>query len=145
VNQLGDKYGIDETGVGFASGGTAGEVAVMNVRDGYSLEFILALLNQRVVEFFMRKRGSPFRGGYYSRGSAVVADLPVPIIDFRNNNHKAIHDKIGILVREFIWVKGIYNATVGRKRESLALKQESLVQDSVMCFGSLRGSLSTSG
>ncbi|MGC4098965.1 MAG: Eco57I restriction-modification methylase domain-containing protein [Nitrospira sp.] len=45
VNQIGDKYGIDLTGVGFASGGTAGEVAITKPNSGYSLEFILGLLN----------------------------------------------------------------------------------------------------
>ena len=74
VNQLGHKYGIDSAGTGFASGGTAGEVALANPRHGYSLYFILGLLNQRPVEFFLRERGSSFRGGYYSRGTAVMWD-----------------------------------------------------------------------
>ncbi|PWI55181.1 hypothetical protein BM613_13395 [Sulfoacidibacillus thermotolerans] len=129
VNQLGDKYGIDETGVGFASGGTAGEVAITNPRDGYSLEFILGLLNQRAVELFMRKRGSPFRGGYYSRGSAVVADLPVPKLDFQNPSHVQIHNKVSALVRDLITVKQRYNTAVGRQRVSLSSQQEALANE----------------
>jgi len=92
VNQTGDKYAWDGNGCGFASGGTAGEVAISNSRDGYALEFILALLNQNVSEFFLRKRGSPFRGGYYSRGSSVITDLPVPLLD--TEAKKAAHDAI---------------------------------------------------
>ena len=85
VNQTGNKYAFDNVGVAVASGGTAGEVMVLNPRDGYSLEFILGLLNQRAIEFYVRKRGSPFRGGYYSRGSAVLSDVPVPELDLVGN------------------------------------------------------------
>jgi len=119
VNQLGDKYGIDDSGVGFASGGTAGEVSISNPCNGYSLEFILALLNQRVVEFFMRKRGSPFRGGYYSRGSAVVSDLPVPRLDFGRADHQQLHNEIVRLVNELIVEKEQLTTAAGRNREAI--------------------------
>jgi len=124
VNQLGDKYGLDETGIGFASGGTAGEVAISNMSGGYSLEFTLALLNQRVAEFFLRKRGSPFQGGYYSRGTAVVADLPVPRIDFDDPKETAIHNNISALVRRIVSIQTALSSSVGRSRERL--KRESV-------------------
>lgn len=125
VNQLGNKYGIDRTGIGFASGGTAGEVAISNPRNGYSLEFILGLLNQRVVEFYMRKRGSAFRGGYYSRGSAVVNDLPVPILDFENPAHADIHQRITELVRSLITTETAYERAIGRRKENLATQRNA--------------------
>jgi hypothetical protein len=126
VNQLGDKYGLDETGIGFASGGTAGEVAISNPHGGYSLEFILALLNQRVSEFFLRKRGSPFRGGYYSRGTAVVADLPVPRIDFNDVEETGIHTRITELVQRIVLVSSRLRASVGRRREQLERERAEL-------------------
>ena len=127
VNQLGDKYGIDSTGVGFASGGTAGEVAISNPRNGYSLEFILALLNQRVSEFYLRKRGSPFRGGYYSRGTAVVADLPVPIIDFKDPHKAAIHDNITLLTRKLIKIQENLLSAIGRKQVQMERKRAAVI------------------
>ncbi len=129
VNQLGDKYGIDTTGVGFASGGTAGEVAISNPRGGYSLEFILALLNQKVSEFFLRKRGSPFRGGYYSRGSAVVEDLPVPRIDFDDPEAKRIHDHVTALARQRIVLQGNLSTAIGRQREQLNRRIATVTTD----------------
>lgn len=126
VNQLGDKYGLDDIGVGFASGGTAGEVSITSPREGYSLEFILALLNQRVAEFFLRKRGSPFRGGYYSRGSAVVSDLPVPRLDFRRADHTQIHNEITRLVNRLINEKEQLTTAMGRSRETIARSIESM-------------------
>ena len=126
VNQLGDKYGIDLTGIGFASGGTAGEVAISNPLLGYSLEFILGLLNQPIVEFFMHKRGSPFGGGYYSRGSAVVSDLPVPRLDFNNRLQNQRHDSIASAVKKLINIEAQYRSTTGRKKATLKQQRTTL-------------------
>jgi hypothetical protein len=35
-------------------------------------------LNHKAVEYFCRKRGSPFRGGWYARGTAVLKEIPIP-------------------------------------------------------------------
>jgi hypothetical protein len=115
VNQTGDKYAFDAIGVAVASGGTAGEVMILNPRDGYSLEFIIGLLNQRVIEYFVRKRGSAFRGGYYSRGSAVLADVPVPALDLvENPMHVALHEAITQNVRDIMDLKSKLTAATGR-------------------------------
>ena len=119
VNQIGDKYGFDGTGIGFASGGTAGEVAIINPRDGYTLELILAILNQPEIEFLLRKRGSPFRGGYYSRGTAVMAGLLIPRVDLsiaRNANLVVI---ITGHVRDRIALEGQRLSATGRQLETL--------------------------
>lgn len=126
VNQLGDKYGYDDMGVGFASGGTAGEVSITNPKYGYTIEFLLALLHQRAVEYFLRKRGSPFRGGYYSRGSAVVSDCPVPKIDFSNKGEKEIVDVVTGLVKELITIQDSLPGSAGRSRESKMQKKKSI-------------------
>lgn len=94
VNQRGNKYGLDVTGIAYQSGGTAGEVALYSKNPDYSLEFVLALLDQPEIEFFLTKRGSPFRGGFYSRGTDVIADVPVPRLDFSNPEHVAFHDAV---------------------------------------------------
>lgn len=68
INSLGDKYVYDESNTLLASGGTAGECAIAAFQDEaeqspYDLLYIHALLNHKAVEYFCRKRGSPFRGG----------------------------------------------------------------------------------
>jgi hypothetical protein len=85
INSLGDKYVYDDSDALLASGGTAGECAIAAFRGNgrrspYSIYFILALLNHKAVEYFCRKRGSPFRGGWYARGTAVLKAIPVPNI-----------------------------------------------------------------
>ncbi|OFT64657.1 Eco57I restriction-modification methylase domain-containing protein [Corynebacterium sp. HMSC05D03] len=94
VNQRGNKYGIDLTGIAYQSGGTAGEVALYPKSADFSLEFVLALLDQEEIEFFLTKRGSPFRGGFYSRGTDVITDVPVPDLDFSNPDHVDFHDSV---------------------------------------------------
>jgi hypothetical protein len=94
VNQTGHKYGIDLTGIVYASGGTAGEVALYPKDLNVSLDFVLALLDQTPIEFFVRKRGSAFRGGYFARGTDVIGEIPVPKLDFSIVSDKQFHDDV---------------------------------------------------
>lgn len=126
VNQKGDKYAIDTVGVAYASGGTAGEVALINPLNGYSLEFFIGLLSQRAIEFFVRKRGSPFGGGWYARGTAVVDDIPIPKLDLDNAKDKAIHDSIVSDVKALMLVKQKISLASGRGLQSLLTKYKSL-------------------
>ncbi len=75
----------------------------------------MGLLNQRAIEYFVRKRGSPFRGGYYSRGSAVLSDVPVPELDLVGNfAHVSAHDAIVQNVRDIMDLKSKLAAASGR-------------------------------
>lgn len=140
VNQRGDKYAIDSAGVSYASGGTAGEVAVLNPKNGYSLEFFLGLLNQKAIEFFVRKRGSPFGNGYFSRGSAVLNDVPVPIIDIAGNSaHKAAHDAITIDVKTLITIQNDLQTASGSALRSLNLRRSTLLKKIESKFNMLWG------
>ena len=94
VNSLGDKYVYDDTNTLLASGGTAGECAIAAFQENpedspYDLLFIHALLNHKAIEFFCRKRGSPFRGGWFSRGTAVLKEIPIPSIDTTSENSRS--------------------------------------------------------
>lgn len=127
VNQKGDKYALDKEGVSYSSGGTAGEVAIFNPKLGYSLEFILGLLNQKAIEFFARKRGSAFGGGFYSRGSSVVSDIPVPILDIENSvEDKKTHEAIVENVRSLIAVIDLLSTASGRDIQNLINKKNAL-------------------
>lgn len=103
VNQRGDKYVLDQTGIGIASGGTAGEIGISNPRNGYSLLFVLGLLNFKGIEYYCRRRGSPFRGGWFARGTAAIWDIPVPTIDFEQPSaRKDLHDEVSAEVGRVI-------------------------------------------
>ncbi|MFB8279776.1 Eco57I restriction-modification methylase domain-containing protein [Nocardia colli] len=99
VNQRGDKYGLDQHGIVYASGGTAGEVALYPKDTSYDLDFILGLLAQPPIELFLRKRGSVFRGGYYARGTDVIRDAPIPNLNFTRQRDRQFHDDVVTAVR----------------------------------------------
>jgi hypothetical protein len=99
TNQKGDKYALDLTGIVYASGGTAGEVALFPKGSKYDLDFILGLLDQPPVELFLRKRGSVFGGGWYARGTDVIAEAPVPRLDFTIAVDQQFHDDVVAKVR----------------------------------------------
>ena len=118
--------------------GTAGEVAVLNPKQGYALEFFLGLLNQRAIEFFARKRGSPFRGGYFARGNAVVEDIPVPLLDLAGNPvQRAAHDAIVGDVRGLIQVQQALLTASGRQQGVLAMRRAALIQSLELKFNAL--------
>lgn len=127
VNQRGDKYGIDYTGIGIASGGTAGEIGISEPIQGYSLLFILSVINFKGVEFYCRRRGSPFRGGWYARGTAVISDVPVPLIDFDTENEKKqLHDEVVEYARNILTLnQSIENHRIS-ERESEILSRRIL-------------------
>lgn len=131
VNQRGDKYAIDKTGIACATGGTAGEGAVLNPKNGYALEFFLGLLNQKPIEFFVRKRGSPFGNGYFARGTAVLNDVPVPNLDIINNMaDKSAHDAIVADVTDLNNVQDSLKTASGRNIQPL-LTRKMILEDSL--------------
>lgn len=140
VNQKGDKYAFDNTGSAYASGGTAGELAILNPRDGFSLEFILALLHQKPIEFFARKRGSPFGGGWFARGSAVITDIPIPKMDLAGNSaHQTIHDSITDNVKNIVKITAQVSNASAKSRTILIRQKQKLIEDNKDYFYKLWG------
>lgn len=90
-----DKYAIDDNQTLISSGGTAG-YCMIRVPDNcmYSPYYIQALLNSRQGEWLASLYGEIFRGGYIARGTKVLKQLPIAIIDFENPQEKAMHDRI---------------------------------------------------
>ena len=129
VNQRGDKYGFDDQGIAFQSGGTAGEVALFPRSSDYHLDFILGLLAQPEIELFLRKRGSPFRGGFFARGTDVISAVPVPALDFECSNDVAFHEGVVAKVRAIRKLESSSLSNTRRQAEVLArrIRQEKEV------------------
>lgn len=103
VNQKGDKYYLDNSGIYFTAGGTAGEIAITNNNnDKDYIYFLLGLLNQEAIEFYFSKRGSPKAGGYFTRGNDVMSNLPVPQIESEKDKelYKDIVKNVKLIVEE---------------------------------------------
>ena len=90
-------YSLDETGVVFFTGGVAGVYGIL-VKQRYSREYILGILNSRLMDWIHHKTATQMRGGWYSYESRFIRDLPIRVIDLADKTEKAAHDRIVKLV-----------------------------------------------
>lgn len=70
----------DETGTQYFTGGVAGGYGITPA-DGISALMLLALLNSRVIDSYVRMTSTPLRGGYFSWEARFIRTLPIPEID----------------------------------------------------------------
>ncbi|MCX8472126.1 MAG: Eco57I restriction-modification methylase domain-containing protein, partial [Sediminibacterium sp.] len=106
VMSSGEKYPIDKHKTLHTAGGTAGYCSIyLSDKNPYSIYYIQAILNSRYVEWIIHLRGEVFRGGYISRGTKVLNNLPIRTIDFANAKEKAIHNKIVEAQKELIYIQ----------------------------------------
>ena len=121
----GNKYAIDYFGTLISSGGTAGHCMITLPDDfSYSIYYIQALLNSKYLEWFSALIGEVFRGGYIARGTKVLKKLPIRIIDFKNKEEKAKHDKIASIQKGLIDIQGQIDKNKGNNRKLIPLQRQ---------------------
>lgn len=90
-----NKYAVDTNGTLVSSGGTAGYCLVSIPADSqYSIYYIQAILGSIQGEWLASLYGEIFRGGFIARGTKVLKQIPVRIIDFTNPDDVAVHNEI---------------------------------------------------
>ncbi|MDP2754193.1 MAG: TaqI-like C-terminal specificity domain-containing protein, partial [Nitrospirota bacterium] len=62
----------------FVGGGNAGGYGI-TLKEGYNYKYILGLLNSSILEFYLKKISTIFRGGFYSYGRRFIEKLPIYI------------------------------------------------------------------
>jgi len=95
------SFSLDETGSVFFTGGVAGGYGVL-VSPDHSREFILGLLNSRLLEWLIRQTATQMRGGYYSFESRFIRTLPIRVPNPDNPEDRARHDTIVSLVGQLL-------------------------------------------
>ena len=95
------SYSLDETGDVFFTGGVAGGYGIL-VSPEYSREYILGLLNSKLLEWFIRQTATQMRGGYYSFESRFIRNLPISTVNFSDPSDKIRLDKIVELVERIL-------------------------------------------
>ena len=82
ILSLGPSYAYDDRDI-FVTGGGNGPYYLIRLRPGagVSNHYLLAVLNHRLSEAFVRTNTSVFRGGYYSHGKQFIETLPIPVPD----------------------------------------------------------------
>jgi type I restriction-modification system DNA methylase subunit/predicted type IV restriction endonuclease len=69
-------FSWDPTGECFFTGGVAGGYGILPA-DGYEPEYLLGLLNSRLLDWVVKQTATSMRGGWYSFESRFIRDLPI--------------------------------------------------------------------
>lgn len=67
-----------------------------------SMSYLCGLLNSRLLDFFIKKVSTTFRGGYFAANKQYIEKLPIRAIDFDNLEDVASHDKMVELVENML-------------------------------------------
>jgi hypothetical protein len=95
------SFSLDETGDVFFTGGVAGGYGIL-ISPEFTREYILGLLNSRLLEWFLRKTATQMRGGYYSYEARFIRHLPIRPINFADPADRERHDRMVALVEEML-------------------------------------------
>ena len=95
------SFSLDETGEAFFTGGVAGGYGIL-AQTGHSREYIMGLLNSKLLEWVIKQSATQMRGGYYSFESRFIRTLPIRPINFADPADKARHDKMVQLVESML-------------------------------------------
>lgn len=122
-------YLYDDQDMLIASGGTAGYCAIAEKKGSpYHLEFLQAVLNHPAIEWLTSIIGSDFDNDFHSRGTAVLENIPIVKIDFKNEKQTKVYYNI------VTWTQRVYEINNKltqkldkRKKNALISEKEDLI------------------
>ena len=120
-----DKYAIDKQGTLVSSGGTAGYCLISLPSDSkYSIYYIQAILGSIQGEWLASLYGEIFRGGYIARGTKVLKQVPIRIIDFDNPTEADKHNDIVEKQKKLIEIGDKITGASGNRRKLIPLQRQ---------------------
>ncbi len=97
-------FSLDVTGEAFFTGGVSGGYGIL-VSPNLSREYLLALLNSKLLEWFVHQTATSMRGGWFSYEARFIRSLPIRTINFSDAKDKVRHDKMVSLVEQMLNAK----------------------------------------
>lgn len=79
---------------------TTGGYGITSRENAGSLEYLCALLNSPLLDFYFKQISTNFVGGYFAANKQYIEHLPIRVINFADQGDKKRHAKIVDLVRE---------------------------------------------
>jgi hypothetical protein len=76
-------------------------------------------LNSNVLDFFIKRTSTTFRGGFYSFGKQYIENVPICSIDFTSPKEKKSHDDLVKLVDVMLDLRRREQKTTGHELEQL--------------------------
>jgi len=112
---------FDETGSACFTGGAAGGYGITLEDENYF--YLLGMLNSRVLDWFVRKTSTCFRGGWYSFEARYIGEAPIRIADMSNRADKTRHDRIASLVQRMLNLNKLLRAARTDHDQNLIRRQ----------------------
>jgi len=95
---LGASFALDAKGewyfVGSGGGGGGGYGIILREDTQLAYEYVLGLLNSRLLDSYLKQVSTPYRGGYFAYNRQYIEQLPIRTIDFSDPTDKTHHDRI---------------------------------------------------
>jgi type I restriction-modification system DNA methylase subunit len=79
---------------------TTGGFGITSDEKAGSLEYLCALLNSRLLDFYLKHVTTTFHGGYFAANKQFIEQLPVRPIDFSYTPDTSRHDRIVSMVNQ---------------------------------------------
>ncbi|MBA4313027.1 MAG: restriction endonuclease subunit M, partial [Chlorobiaceae bacterium] len=102
----GSCFSIDVEGiyyfVGSGGGGGGGYAITLNPDIKMSYLYLLGILNSDLLNSFLKRISTTFRGGYIALNRQYIEQLPIHAIDFNNPEEKSMHDRMVQLVERML-------------------------------------------
>ncbi|HPV99393.1 MAG: TaqI-like C-terminal specificity domain-containing protein [Spirochaetota bacterium] len=100
VEMLYAAYDID--GNHFLDNVDVGGITLIDQFSDHSLEYLLGLLNSRLLKWFFPFVSAPFRGGWLSANKQFLSQLPIRPINFDDPADRDRHDRMVALVERML-------------------------------------------
>ena len=115
----------------FVGGGNAGGYGI-KVKEEYDLDlrYLVALLNSKLLDFYLKKISTPFRGGFFSYAKRFIEQLPIHL---PNSSEKQEYNEIISLVDKILDLKSKANSMSNREliEREISVYEERI--DEIVC------------
>ncbi|ADZ10368.1 Type II site-specific deoxyribonuclease [Methanobacterium lacus] len=88
--------------VGSGGGGGGGYGIILQNTDVKEYQYILGLLNSKLLDIYLKECSSRFRGGYFAYNKQYIEKLPIPELNTDPNDITIIHDSIVTMVEKML-------------------------------------------
>ncbi len=85
---------LDGDGSHFLDNVDVGGVTLKPAHELQSLQYVLALLNSRLLRWYFPQISAPFRGGWRSANRQFLSLLPIVVINFANPEQESVHRQL---------------------------------------------------
>jgi len=105
--------------VGSGGGGGGGYGIILKKDVKLQPFYVTALLNSRLLDFYLQKNSTPFRGGFFAYNRQYIEQLPIRGIDFNNTTETKQHDDLVKLVDVMLGLRKREQKAEGHELEQL--------------------------